>query len=65
MVKFMPADFKLTETRQAPLKDQYDEWLAKLICYAFAVPASASPVRSIARRPRHCARRPLRKVSRP
>ena len=27
MVKFMPADFKLIETRQPPLKDQYDEWL--------------------------------------
>jgi hypothetical protein len=41
MVKFMPADFKLTETRQPPLKDQYDEWLARVICYAFSVPASA------------------------
>jgi hypothetical protein len=41
MVKFMPAEFKLTETRQPPLKDQYDEWLAKVICYAFSVPASA------------------------
>ena len=41
MVKFMPADFKLMETRQPPLKDQYDEWLARIICYAFSVPASA------------------------
>ncbi|HXT06175.1 MAG TPA: hypothetical protein VN715_04470, partial [Roseiarcus sp.] len=41
MVKFMPAEFKLTETRQPPLKDLYDEWLARLICYAFSVPASA------------------------
>jgi hypothetical protein len=40
MVKFMPAEFKLTETRQPPLKDQYDEWLARVICYAFSVPAS-------------------------
>jgi hypothetical protein len=37
----MPANFKLTETRQPPLKDQYDEWLARIICYAFSVPASA------------------------
>ena len=37
----MPADFKLIETRQPPLKDQYDEWLARVICYAFSVPASA------------------------
>jgi hypothetical protein len=41
MVKFMPSEFKLTETRQPPLKDQYDEWLARVICYAFSVPASA------------------------
>ena len=41
MTKFMPADFKLIETRQPPLKDMYDEWLARLICYAFSVPASA------------------------
>ena len=41
MTKFMPADFKLIETRQPPLKDQYDEWFARLICYAFSVPASA------------------------
>src|ERR1700728_4210045 len=41
MVKFMPADFKLTETRRPPLKDSYDEWLARVICYAFSVPASA------------------------
>jgi hypothetical protein len=41
MTKFMPADFRLIEARQPPLKDQYDEWLARLICYAFSVPASA------------------------
>jgi Colicin E5 ribonuclease domain len=39
--KFMPADFKLIEARQPPLKDSYDEWLARLICYAFSVPVSA------------------------
>ena len=37
----MPADFRLVEARQPPLKDQYDEWLARVICYAFSVPASA------------------------
>ena len=36
----MPADFKLIEARQPPLKDQYDEWLARIICYAFSVPVS-------------------------
>ena len=38
--KFMPADFRLIEARQPPLKDQYDEWLARIICYAFSVPVS-------------------------
>jgi hypothetical protein len=41
MTKFMPADFKLIEARQPPLKDMYDEWLARIICYAFSVPVSA------------------------
>jgi hypothetical protein len=40
MTKFMPAHFKLIEARQPPLKDMYDEWLARLICKAFSVPAS-------------------------
>jgi hypothetical protein len=33
-------DFELIEARQPPLKDQYDEWLARIICYAFSVPVS-------------------------
>ncbi len=41
MVKFMPAEFKLTETRQPPLKDMYDECLARVICYDFSASASA------------------------
>ena len=40
MMKFMPSDFKFIEARQPPLKDQYDEWLARVICYAFSVPAT-------------------------
>ncbi len=40
MVQFMPAEFKLTQTRQPPLKSLCDEWLARVICYAFSVPAS-------------------------
>ena len=40
MLKFMPSEFKLIETRQPPLKDLYDEWLARVICYAFSVPAT-------------------------
>ena len=31
MLKFMPGDFKLVEYRQPPLKDLYDEWLARVI----------------------------------
>jgi len=38
----MPSDFKLIETRQPPLKDPYDEWLARVICYAFSVPVTPS-----------------------
>ena len=41
MMKFMPSEFRLIEAHQPPLKDQYDEWLARVICYAFSVPASA------------------------
>lgn len=40
MLKFMPSDFRLFDTKQPPLKDQYDEWLARIICYAFSVPVS-------------------------
>jgi len=38
---FVPIDpSKMKETRQVDLKDQYDEWLARLICYAFSVSPS-------------------------
>ena len=37
-IKFMPSDFKFVEAKAPPLKDQYDEWLARLICYVFSVP---------------------------
>lgn len=36
-VRFMPGEFKYQETKQPPLKDQYDEWLARIICFAFSV----------------------------
>lgn len=39
-MRFMPSDFKYQESRQPPLKDQYDEWLARLICYVFSVPVT-------------------------
>ena len=40
MLTFMPSDFRLIETRQPPLKDPYDEWLARVICTAFSVPVT-------------------------
>ncbi len=40
MLKIVPSDFRLIEYRQPPLKDQYDEWLARLICYVFSVPVT-------------------------
>ena len=61
-IKFMPADFKLIETRQPPLKDQYDEWLARrdllrLLGSGLAVRVA----RSIAPPARRCASRRRRK----
>jgi hypothetical protein len=39
---FVPIDpTKMKETKQVDLKDQYDEWLARVICYAFSVSPSA------------------------
>ena len=61
--KFMPADFKLIEARQPPLKDQYDEWLARIICYAFSCQSRHLCARSTARPARPCASRRCRKAS--
>lgn len=33
--KFVPKDTKLINTREATLKDEYDEWLARVCCFAF------------------------------
>lgn len=35
--KFIPGGMDIHETRPNLLKDQFDEWLIRLICYAFAV----------------------------
>ncbi len=35
MLKFMPSDFRLIEARRPPLKDLYDEWLARWLAHAF------------------------------
>jgi len=39
--RFVPADFHYQAVREAPLKDEFDEWLARVVCYAFS--ASAAP----------------------
>lgn len=36
-VRFMPGEFKYQETKPPPLKDAYDEFLARIICYVFSV----------------------------
>jgi phage portal protein BeeE len=38
-MKFVPAGLdKIQFTKEAILKDEYDEWLARVVCYAFSVP---------------------------
>ena len=39
MVRFMPTHFELTETRQRPLIDPYDEGPARVIGYGFSARA--------------------------
>jgi hypothetical protein len=39
-IRFMPGEFKYQETKPPPLKDIYDEWLARILCFAIGVPAT-------------------------
>jgi len=41
-LKFVPGEIarNFHEVRQAPLKDMFDEWLARVICYCFAIDAT-------------------------
>lgn len=34
---FMPSDFKYQPAKDAPLKSDFDEWLARKICFAFSI----------------------------
>ena len=34
--RFVPADFRYQAMREPPLKDDFDEWLARVVCYAFS-----------------------------
>jgi hypothetical protein len=38
-LRFVPGEIakNFHETKQSPLKDEFDEWLARVICYAFSV----------------------------
>lgn len=36
-VKFMPGEFKYQETKAPMLKDEYDEWLARIVCFCFSI----------------------------
>lgn len=40
-MKFLPGGVEYTPTREATLKDSYDEWLARVVCYALSLPPTA------------------------
>lgn len=39
--KFVPGDIKPIMTKDGALKDDYDEWLARIVCYAFSLDPNA------------------------
>lgn len=39
--KFVPGDIKPIMTKEAALKDEYDEWLARIVCFAFSIDPNA------------------------
>lgn len=38
---FVPNGVTTVNTKESALKDEYDEWLARVVCYAFSVPPTA------------------------
>ena len=40
-MKFVPGGVEFKETKEAILKDEYDEWLARIVCYCFSVSPQA------------------------
>jgi hypothetical protein len=36
--RFVPGGLRYQPTREPPLKDEFDEWLARVACFAFSVP---------------------------
>lgn len=39
--KFVPGGIKPIMTKEAALKDDYDEWLARIVCFAFSIDPNA------------------------
>ncbi len=39
--RFVPGEVKPFDTKEHALKDEYDEWLARLVCFAFSISPSA------------------------
>lgn len=35
--KFVPGSLKIQETKPGALKDDFDEWLARIVCFAFSI----------------------------
>ena len=35
--KFVPGALKIQETKPGALKDEFDEWLARIVCFAFSI----------------------------
>lgn len=40
-IRFVPQDSKYTATKTEILKDVFDEWIARIVCYAFSLPPQA------------------------
>lgn len=40
-MKFIPGGGQYIPTKDQVLKDTYDEWLARIVCYAFSIPPTA------------------------
>lgn len=38
--KFVPGGMSITQMKEALLKDPFDEWLARVVCFAFSIPPS-------------------------
>jgi hypothetical protein len=39
--RFVPEGVNYTQLKTAPLKDDFDEWLVRIICFAFSLPPTA------------------------